>query len=673
MQLKLRKIKLSLPISLLLLAGGLGSCVYDTYDDLESGQTRVLKPGNYYVTCDISMLGELGTRASQFENGSEGEHELGSEGNFVVMLKGGIITEVLKLKSAHSHPDLCSKLETTQIESLYVGTFDVEEDYEVPQQCVVILNGAAFEDQLTVGRNAGEILGMTWGSTDPYSIGFNDEGRFVMTNAAYIDKDGKQILAVDVPEDAIQDADDPVDPDKVIHVHVERLVSKFSFNTIYDPERMEGDVTRPGAIYYPEGSDQGVIYFTGFSQNGGIPQFETRPWRVKLTGWGMNALETETFLFKNIDSNTTIEGWDYNDAYSGRSYWSVDPHYDDASVYPWQYRRAVDKVVPSYSEKGSPLLNYCFNDFENASHGSLYQRVVYTPENTYNYGKIKDGLDKRADVLAGTHLIVTGELQVDLDMDNSYSKQDLYRDFGSIIYKDERDCYNVRLATLNYDLQSQFMLKYHWYPWDGAIAGENSTRGELLAMKSDAEYSLYDVNGHELTAEYLTSLNYPLGSKYMLPAEVEKGDGKKIINPENITIVDKFGRPLYVYNYVDLEKEMNDPFSEYKATPIREATVNDIKSLIYEWTGAVDHFSDGKMYYYYPVPMFERGDGTDFCGTVRNSWYVYNLKAVNKIGTSVDDPTEPIVPATVPVNNQLDIQIELIPWHEIDRDITLFP
>ena len=117
--------------------------------------------------------------------------------------------------------------------------------------------------------------------------------------------------------------------------------------------------------------------------------------------------------------------------------------------------------------------------------------------------------------------------------------------------------------------------------------------------------------------------------------------------------------------------------AEYGGT---EADDNDIKSLLYEWIGAVDHFSDGKMYYAVPImhnAVKHKDDANqktlgDY-GVVRNHFYTFELNNVNGIGIPVDDPDEPIVPDHSNINDVINMKIYMLPWHVVNTTAPVFP
>ena len=486
-----------------LIALGSTSCIMDTFEQDET-PARVLPKGKYIVGFTFNQLEpSTGTRADdEFIDGEHYEHAIGSEGNFIVYFdKDEKVVEVSELFGSHEeYPEL------ERLEGSYFSTFDVDEDYKAPEYCMAILNAGSFTGNIyeSVGKTKDELLdGLVWSASDPTKIGFDSQGRFTMTNTVYCSGSTQHDL-FKIPDEVVQDAREPFDPDKVILAKVERLVAKFSLQTASNDRVQEdtynysgADIGKAGKIFLPKPKDEELILFTGFDADG-VPQYDIRKWRVKATGWGMNALAKEEYLFRKTKEDNYWNGW--NGQGEDRAFWSIDLNYDDPTIYPWQYRHAINAPKMTNYEDNSKndrnvLVNYSYNDFVKATKGATtdeksgFDRVVYTPENTYDRNKMSvekeisdylgriipsevagkiEALDKRTDVLAGTHLIFTAQLLTDLNNDGNFNiEEHLYRDRASMFYDDERRCFNKLITTFNYDLQSQFVMRYHYYDWDG--------------------------------------------------------------------------------------------------------------------------------------------------------------------------------------------------------------
>lgn len=730
------KLKTNILLGSSLLLLGTTSCVTESFSDVEE-PSRMLPKGKYVIGFHFNIQDPT-TRADEYVDGDHFEHEIGSEGNYVIFfdINEKVIDAVL-LVGDHEEPD-------DYIEGSYVARYDVEADeYVRPEYCMAILNASPLGGiDSYIGMTKKQLMeSMIWESSNPFSIGYDGNGRFTMTNTVYLAGADEPQVLFRIPDEVIQDAREPFDPEKVIHATVERMVSKFDFkidipyirqSTLPYGIKYADDCT--GGVYKAAEKDRDLIYFTGFNSDG-APQYELRKWEVALTGWSMNALAKEEYVFKNItakDLPSLNEDWSPMGAL--RTNWAVDKFYNNPpEQYPWQYRRAVTAPkMATYEGLGDQnhLLNFSYNDIVGFTQRSKegFDRIVYTPENTYDFQTYEEKrnmsnylgslapsdlnveikvLDDRTDVLAGTHLIVTARLLTDLDNDNQFTiEKNLYRDRSSMFYDGEETCYNKLITTFNYDLQSQFGMRYHYYEWtdeDQSLpTTQQSAPGEQMIIMPEGMFSLYynygtdenpklfELNYKNLQAETVTidgqQVPNPLKADiergvyhYFNKAEVEDGDGKVIINPDNLLIRDTKNPyesvVFHVYTYQEYKKWLENP--THIMQPVRDATNNDIASVIYEWTGAVDHFNEGRMYYFKPVGMFDTGEKDKhgqpiyFCGTVRNNWYKYVLTNINGIGTSIDDPNQPIVPQEVPVNSQIELNVEVIDWHEVDTDVNV--
>lgn len=656
----------------LFLGLGLSSCIYDDMDAvMDNG--KVLGPGSYYIAVDVDVDRGLGTRADEdgsLVDGSDelDEHSIGADGNFILFFDDNKrLTEVLELHSTKTHPEI------ENVEARFFAKIDVDVDYKVPPYAMAILNAGTYASTLKAGAKTGmtpeEITALTWEAPDaPLSIG-RDGKLFTMTTNRYV-SNGEVFNLVDVPEDLVQDATLPDDPSKVLTLRVERMVAKFTleFGRTNLSNGMSNLKEEDGVIIYTNEREQ--LLFTKFDEDGIHDYSKEIDWQVKVTGWGMNAVETKSNLYRQIDPNGKY-GFNWNDPGNYRSYWSVDPHYYHKDVtsepqpYPWQYLQAVNNPnIPYYQEfigKDKHVLrNFSYNQFIEAN--NLYN-PVYTPENTYDYDDLAGKLDNRTDVLAGTHLIIAAELMTDLENGKGMTNNTVFRDRTRILYENIYDVFRSQVMSFNYDLGSQTQMKFVYYNWDDPRNDPNNGV-TYVAIPSGGKYFLY-LNGEKLeigkVPKFMSPTNpdeYDLGS-YCMKAEVQHGDGRILIYNEGLDIRDEKGNRLPIYDLNGKELVLSD--ADYR---------NIIKSMLMEWVGTTEHFIDGRMYYFYPAKITDSK-----CGTVRNAWYQYRLSGINSIGTSVTDPDDPIVPDQVLQNQQMiNIEVHIIPWHiGLDTSIDILP
>ena len=675
------------------------------------------------------------TRADgEFKQGEE--YTMGKTGNIAIFFKKNNKDEhelygIYNLDSKEKEKDTDDYEEAKY---LYIQPIAPNDETDFPTSCLVMLNGSkTICDKLaeyntkkeTETITADDILKEIWeDANDPKAIGYADADHqyITMTNSMYYD----DILKPQAPtefeaEKHIFQTIDSAKNDPII-VHVERMVSKFQFDI-------------PKRIFMPiEPTDNTahradpLIFFDGIDKDDyKIEYAEIKKWRIYITGWGVNALETKSHLFKNAQplKNTKAAGGyfdDWNSKDYFRSYWSEDPHYtNEQGKYPWQYRFAVeDNNIYYYSKANdpSPLKNYSYNDFydetqplksdESGEREDKFDRVVYVPENTYGETVIQQNLDSRTNLLAGTHLIVTGELQIETDNPDGYKADDVYRDRNGVYYKSEKDCFVALVHAFNKTLESQETMKYVLYDWeDGGKIGEWTAKS---SNQDDAVPMLY-YKDQPLTDEYLvgtvlemTDEEFAQQFGLMKEAIVQHGDGKRLpwfeddkgnmlvtIKPYPANNENKGS--LKIYHPDQIEKKKNADGTEGTGYIITygeereaeyggpDASINDIKSLLYEWLGAVDHFNNGKMYYSVPimhnaVNYEDKNDANqktlgDF-GVVRNHFYTFKLENVNGIGIPVDNPDDPIVPDHTDINDIINVKIYMIPWHVVEITAPVF-
>ena len=643
-----------------------------------------------------------------------------------------------------------------------------------PSQCLLVLNGPEadklkqnIKDKKEGFTTKEGILGQIWNWDDknPEKIGRTKEGYFTMTNSVYVDKEGNLCNAAIIDKEKhIKPIEElaEIKPEDMLRIRVERMAAKFTFTNehrldVDNPDKHYPE-ERKDLLFYPtiDHDLDPLIFFEGISGDGSIIYVATHHWRIRVMGWGINALETENHLFKQVDnlSNTKASGGyfdNWNDPLYYRSYWSKDPHYDDKDntkdgkplIYPWQYRDAVDRGsvsgfhyynnTPYFNDTDpgySSLKNYSYDYFVNQTYPKKedseeiidnFNRVVYAPENTY--GNLTQNLDSRINLLAGTHLIVCAQLEVNLNDDGeTYVVQDWYRDRSGIFYKSERDCFVSFAHSFNQLLRSQESMKYPLYDWSHGgykfdikdwIAkpnkGDDVKGGMKYMLYNDGYYKVYFtdsflaklVDDKEKPQGYMTPEQFTTTFGQMKAANILYGDGKllpwfedannNLLLKIKTCSVSENGTPvggsddLYIYEKDDDSKQASNGLVE-EIVPGKErsaeydgpnATDDDIKSLLYDWVGPVDHFNQGKMYYAAPVlhngankPEKDRSQKTlgDY-GVVRNNWYQFNLKDIINIGTPVSAPDEPIVPNNVNIDDVINFTVKIIDWHSFQWDV----
>lgn len=703
-----------------LLTQVLAACTYDDAmeycgTDSEVSDDRVPAKSNYYLAVNVVLSdAAVNSRATTWDDdggsaangdyvyGTDIENGIGLSGHFILFFRNNLLYNIYPLTLPNRIDMTPGEGEGDKIELTYWTLIrDIDKD-SLPDKALVILNSQSIYDSLVAQYQLGvatetNVLDFIWReSVNPSLMGRNGDNLFVMTNSTYI-KDGGVYCAVPVTEEMYHELIDVNDPlpgdydfkalpeEEVLRIRVERMLAKVTFE-------MTGGVTEEaGYIYTPvEKQPDDEDYFDynhlvnlclkwnhiekSTSYNDGNneytvvtedwePVVEQRDWKAEITGWDMNALEPETYLYKKVKATgygAFFPAWSDPSYY--RTFWAEDPGYSRTD-YPWQYRRAINQDLTYYESKynggGTANTNWLLNYSYNELNKSDFNEVRYFPENTYDCDVLDaSSLDNRRDLLAGTHLIICAKLRI-ADGEGEWMVKDVYRDNRGIFYLTSRDCLWSLVRMFNYTLESQERMRYTRFNWKASGPGE-ILYGVPYEGKSD--YQLY-YDGRPLTFDRIMKDMSPDECTQLLAmAEIKKGDGKRVLLSDKLTIENSSGQKLPIYSqYIlgaDSETHQRYDNSRYY---LREADNDDVLSLILEWSGAVDHFNSGLMYY--PAPArIEEG----VYGMVRNGWYRYRLTAINSIGIPVDIPDQPIVPNWDTLYDGVNLSVELLDWHEVD-------
>ena len=433
---------------------------------------------------------------------------------------------------------------------------------------------------------------------DPYKIGYyvdgtNNDSYYTMANSTYvtgvlpndiskakihcameIDEEnffmGEKIVEEEVPGGDIEtqeDIEEKTEGLTPVTVYLERMLSKFEMQPFnFDPN------------FYMPVSAQALDVC---EYQNGVFNYTEQKWALQILGWGMNGLETESYLFKNLpdltngDQNDWIKhtDWESNSEYNKRSFWALDPHYvKEDAIYPWQYDFAKDTYDPenrsyydhfhSYDNGDKhngtdqfSLIYYPFMDFcpdykgkkktefpaDNYKYSlSDQSQCIYTPENTFIPGMTVDrSRGSRAYELAGTHLLICARLLI--NQDGEYQPWDghIYRNRVGVTYFEEVSMFEDFMNAINWKLEGQRYMYYRYYPWDDdEVSGFHKRDnykfyGEAIRAVTDGKYSLYyqdpDEKYYELTWERLRGLaDNPDTYRLWRDADAVNADGKII-------------------------------------------------------------------------------------------------------------------------------------------------
>lgn len=544
---------------------------------------------------------------------------------------------------------------------------------------------------------------------DDGPIGINSRGFYTMTNSAYIyvknageedDQDANDGQAGNGGQNGNEDSNDKDEP--VIDgpkyedgqlMTVVKLDQRFFYESIDDflkndqkptatvyLERMVAKFMAPILLTDVYGSDRffrpsdKIPHIIIYGWNGKDLTAKETDWRIHLLGWAINAYETESYIFKHIPTGRTdYKDWPFtiwNNSREHRSYWSEDPHYDNTShFYPSQYRKAADvnatiSLSAGISKNYTPALKY-YNFSQ-----IVWNDSVVAPENTYR-PDMDWGMDHRENELAGSHLILAGELYLKGQPGGIYLPDfgpvpHLYSDRIQRYYLSEKDWFKMFVKEFNNSLSTQEIMSFHVYDWDNPDNKENTQYQTIPTGKCKLYYNdqvLEDFAVIDQLFDEVGSFSYP--------ANVRQGDGRLIPwiehkrGEKGLHVRTPEGKPLEFYQLDSKETDLSDNGNW---------TDDMYKSLFYEWFGPIDHFKGGRMYYSGAI-QHQNGNldnYTTYYGTVRNHCYRFRITSINGIGTPVDDELQPIIPDNYGYKSQMSVQFDIIKWHnKTQLDIVL--
>ena len=583
-----------------LVAIGVANCSSDESLSNNAEINGTIETGNYAVF----QVGQIGSET----RATSGGYDAGLESEFAVSKKAGANFVIFydANKDFHSVAFLeAGELEDGK-EAEKIFKVNIQRDNKDIKYCLLVLNG----DQDLLATLRSNSMADAKSIIDNTFMGWNAEGYFMMTNSVYT-KEGEIQTEVEIdpsthfcatPEEAA------LNP---ITVYVERVLAKFTIN--YADKPLEA-----GTIITPEKDE--VTVYTG--KSGEDFTFATgKKWQIEITGWGINATETATYLFKNLgdmkfgnwssDLSGTTLGW--NDLTRRRSYWAVDPHYDteDASLYPEQFRSVNENIV-----SGQPDANTFDKVRENLPLNYFsYDEIVkntaaqqYSVENTFAYSWLTNDNVYRV----GTHFVVAAKLRI-ADSNGTYAANTVYNYNRAYWYEDAKEDLKEYMFK---QVVARYMVEY----------------GKLYTDATQTtEFDNIDASKLDLVA-----------------ANVKNGDGRvKLAFTDNMKLYDDKG---------------NDATEKFAA-------------IVNEW-GTARRFDGGSMYYAIPIEHLVTKGTTNYevgsYGVVRNHWYKANIAAINNPGIPVDKPGQPIIPNDDPdEDGYASFEIVIIPWHIVNWDIEL--
>lgn len=618
---------------------------------------------------------------SEFENGTDFEHTVdfsGKSENVLIFITGDWKYSGYSVLEFDRYSAQGEGYDKNKAEASYIGFLHPQDIFEInnmPEYGMVVVNAHNITEALNELQpevsTIEDVLALVDCAEDSHVPG-RSGNYFTMTSAAYLDQKTdvwQHSVVFKIDKTKIFDNRQQAVIQPAATAVVERMSAKFNLS-------LPGAINRQGVNFLPDGGRAQVIVCNYID---GQPSYNNRTWTCSVSAWGINKYEPESYYFRNITggfrdetaiysgtypynygetiSNVFFKDWNKPSEY--RTLWAIDPHYS-TGTYPTQYRQAVDNQSVEYygKEDRQPSLAYVsYNELSSDLSGFDVENgcaTLYSPENTFPDNRVSGHWQHD---LAGCEVVIGAQIHVN-GVDDKRADYDLFRNRIGVFYPSKRDFANYFISTINTQLASQSTMTYRYYNWNEP---ESNSGTSLKTFKVDnTGYKLY-YRGVPLTAEVMASLE-----KMTIPATIENGDGKVIPWVDGMSI----GR----------RKVNPDTYEEEGEVNYHYISVDDFKSLIYDWIGAFDHFNRGRMVYSVPVryrATKEQVSASKYTpkvgdyGVVRNAWYRIAVDEINSLGTPVDDPDQPIIPYEANLENSIMMEINVLDWHKFETDVNL--
>ena len=414
-----------------------------------------------------------------------------------------------------------------------------------------------------------------------------------------------------------------------------------------------------------------------FSEPAELKVKNAKGWKVNIAGWGVNGIEKQEYLFKNISP----DGKYYNDwdapGYTYRNYWAEGKHYTDLT-YPDQYRTNDD----DYSrEDDSSKPKITFNPYEEGTYplnyfpySQLRGRAPhqYSPEHTFDTNDTKifpdpaKALTDKAHLRASTHIIICAQLLIE-ELDGTDVYESTILNYNSHIIKkgtafDETTDVKCKIFMDGYywneDAWKEYVVEYLGYCM---LSTENQ---KIFGQNDGIFYAARSAD---------PSTKFPAGKDQVesVAVNIKGGDGYvRVSLRKDLT--------LYTYDANKKDDQGNEVKEVDKYTLIDREILEKLILDHPEYFGA--HYYFGRMYYSIPVkhntasPSFNSttpGILTGDYGSVRNHWYYFKVQGINCPGTSVADPAQKIIPNNEPEYETLSVSVGIFRWHQESTDVDI--
>lgn len=420
----------------------------------------------------------------------------------------------------------------------------------------------------------------------------------------------------------------------------------------------------------------------------------TKNWKINVTGWNINAVKKQEYLFKNLFKNNTSKadyytGWQVNNLDPYRNFWSESVNYSNEK-FPAQFRRAyylqADERNPStilikdnsldYWKTEDDDVDYTYHQlylkyftYSELAKKSLHQ---YAAENTYDKSIYSDGVttfEKLAStqehLRAGSHVIVTAQLLIDGFDEDAYESEPTGT---NPLVANVEDKYYMNGVFWTKDAYIEYVLEYlgYWmqkeknlFPNSNGYLYTGVTQEMLDSQEIEIDEVAQGIEPSDEAVAHATDFD-------ITPLHVKGSDGMVSIKRKDSNT------KIYYYNTEDRK------YVEIEAIPWDETNPKaDLFQLLVflhpEYFAKL--YKEGRMYYAIPVEHYKNATATApytaQYGMVRNHWYSFNVTSFSAPGTPVAVPEQLIIPNNDLTCETLGITLAIFPWHTINARVNI--
>ena len=604
-----------------------------TSDDVvENNEQPVMKGDKAYMVINIMSGDDLSTRGSEPETnklqlGTAGEHKVATADFYFYDANGYYVT-----KASAWNGGTPTQPEGTEVQENATNNIEFKSNTIIvlqnlpgktnPEYVVAVLNApSGFTLGNTLADAKAKLVGYKEGLNSTTDLGSNGgilaslstgegetaktENYFVMSNSTYNNAEkvsSTGYFATKLTADNF--SEEPIVLDAQgnykgnctpVQIYVERLAAKVQVDIDIDgATNSNGSYTvRLGSDFNIDGTDGQTLY-------------------AKISGWGLNGTNRNSYMMKNVPAWTTSLGFNWDAADFHRSYWGESHNYG-AGTYPSNFAKGTQQGTA-----GTDLSNndYTLDYISWTNSDKAYGTVDYCAENT-NSETFLNGAENFHSTVTEVILqaeVVNGEGQpVDLiRYDNMLYTQNGY--FNRLFIKVNPQIYKKTGENTYTQITVSDVT--------GTIADEGDGRVSVAFTLKDGTYYAFDGSTYTEDANAQSSLTTAFANHF---------NAEKIA----VNLAKHYNAGKMYYNIPIEHLRTQTDGSPYNAD-------SEIDVLEAEY------------------------------GVVRNHFYKITVSSISQLGTAVHDPDEEIVPNPGEnITYYVGAKINILSWKIVNQSASL--